>query len=97
MSKLKYFDYGLDYIKEKESAFWSDVEGKLTYDFGRCVDNLIEERLRQDQQKTSMMDLDVILDAESLEPPIDLNLHGSGASALQRFSGLSLYRWLKIY
>lgn len=45
MSKLEYFDFGLNAIKEKDkkSIFWTDVENNLSYDFIRCIRDLIEK------------------------------------------------------
>ena len=95
LSKIEYFDFGLDSIKEKESVFWTDVENNLSYDFIRCIRDLIEKRLSDARKKASEMSLDAILDDKTEEPPINLDLHGTGATALQSFSGLALYRWLK--
>lgn len=97
MSKLEYFDFGLNAIKEKDkkSIFWTDVENNLSYDFIRCIRDLIEKRLHEDRKKASEMSLEEILDDKTEEHPIDLNLHEIGATSLQNFSGLALYRWLK--
>ena len=95
MSRLKYFDYGLDSIKNKESIFWTDVERNLSYDFWNCVEDLINNKLDEAHKKASKMSLEDILDDKTEELPIDLNLHGSGATSLQNFSGLSLYRWFR--
>jgi hypothetical protein len=95
LSKIEYFDFGLDTIKEKGSVFWTDVENNLFYDFIRRIRDLIEKRLSEARKKASEMSLEAILDDKTEEPPINLDLYGTGATALQSFSGLALYRWLK--
>lgn len=95
MSKLKYFDFGLDSIKEKESIFWTDVENNLSYDFYRYTKDLIEERLSNARKIAEEKSLEAILEDKTEEPPINLDLHGIGATSLQNFSGLALYKWLK--